>query len=148
MGQSALWWLVPPCPYNRPNTPLPQHLDAPDGKDYSFSEDEAELARENSPLTLVRAIQTFKKENDRWLIFVDQFEEIFTNCSNEQTRKNFIEALMQLNQNNDDSVRVVLAMRADFLEYFSAYPQLGIIANDNDIHLVTDMHPDELRNED
>lgn len=116
-----------------------------DGKDYSFSEDEAEPARENSPQTLVSAIQLLKQKNDRWLIFVDQFEEVFTNCSDEQTRENFIEALMQLSQNGDDSVRVVLAMRADFLEYFSAYPQLGIIANANDIHLVTDMHSDELR---
>lgn len=36
-------------------------------------------------------------------------------------------------------------MRADFLEQLSSYPKLGIIVNQNNLHLVTDMHPDELR---
>nr|RNJ71246.1 MAG: hypothetical protein EDM05_01160 [Leptolyngbya sp. IPPAS B-1204] len=116
-----------------------------DGKDYRFSEDEAEPARAANAQTVVNVIQSLKQDQDRWLIFIDQFEEIFTNCSDEQIRQSFIDALVQLNQNSDDSVRAVLAMRADFLEYFSSYPQLGMIANSNNIHLVTDMHRDELR---
>jgi WD40 repeat protein/energy-coupling factor transporter ATP-binding protein EcfA2 len=116
-----------------------------EGKDYYFSEDDAEIARVVDAQTLVDVIRAFKQDDDRWLIFIDQFEEIFTNCSDEEIRQSFIDALMQLHQDNDDSVRVALAMRADFLEYFSAYPQLGLIANNNNIHLVTDMHPDELR---
>ena len=35
-------------------------------------------------------------------------------------------------------------MRADFLEQLSSYPDLGKIVNENNLHLVTDMHPDEL----
>ena len=116
-----------------------------DDKDYSFTEDEAELARVSNPQTIVDVIQSLKQDNDRWLILIDQFEEIFTNCSDEQVRRDFIDSLVQLSQHSDESIRVILAMRADFLEYFSAYPQLGIIANNNNIHLVTAMHPDELR---
>ena len=116
-----------------------------EGKDYHFSEDDAEIACSIDSQTLVNVIQAFKQDDDRWLIFIDQFEEIFTNCSNEEIRQKFIDALMQLQQVTDDSVRIALAIRADFLEYFSVYPQLGMIANNNNIHLVTDMHPDELR---
>jgi hypothetical protein len=36
-------------------------------------------------------------------------------------------------------------MRSDFLEQFSFYPTLGTIANQSNIHLVTEMHLDELR---
>ena len=114
-------------------------------KDYSFSEETVEIALQRSSQTLVNVAQRLKQEDTRWLIFIDQFEEIFTNCTNEQLRLSFIEAIVQLNQTPDDSVRIVLAMRADFLEYFSAYPQLSGLANNNNIHLVTDMHPDELR---
>ncbi|MEM6450337.1 MAG: hypothetical protein AAF703_08495 [Cyanobacteria bacterium P01_D01_bin.105] len=114
-------------------------------KDYSFSESEAEIALKSHPHTLVEVIQSLKPKNTRWIIFIDQFEEIFTNCTDEQRRLNFIDSIVELNQVPEESVRVVLAMRADFLEYFSSYPQLGSLVNNNNIHLVTDMHPDELR---
>jgi WD40 repeat protein/energy-coupling factor transporter ATP-binding protein EcfA2 len=116
-----------------------------DDKDYQFSEAEAEIARNGDGQTLVNVVQTLKQSQNRWLFFIDQFEEIFTNCRNQQTRENFVNALGQLNQLQDDSVRTIIAMRADFLEYFSSFPQLGAIANSNNIHVITDMHPDELR---
>jgi hypothetical protein len=51
----------------------------------------------------------------------------------------------QVAKSGNSSVKIVLAMRADFLEQFSFYPDLGAIANQNNIHLVTEMFPDELR---
>ncbi|MEO0433950.1 MAG: hypothetical protein AAF151_19880 [Cyanobacteria bacterium J06656_5] len=119
-------------------------------QDYGFSEDEADIALSSNSETLVSVIQQLKQPEDRWLIFIDQFEEIFTNLDedNEEQvtlRETFINAVMAVYQLADEAVRVVLAMRADFLEYFSIYPHLGSLANDNNIHLITDMHPDELR---
>ncbi|MDJ0590990.1 MAG: ATP-binding protein, partial [Pleurocapsa sp. MO_226.B13] len=114
-------------------------------KDYSFSKTEAEIALKAKTDTLTELISTLRKDGEQWLIFVDQFEELFTICDNRDQRKNFIEGLVQVANSKDTSVRIVLAMRADFLEQLSSYPDLGVIANQNNIHLVTDMHPDELR---
>ncbi len=86
-----------------------------------------------------------KKEDERWLIFVDQFEELFTSCHDLDKRNNFIESIVRIANSGDNSVKIILAMRADFLEQLSSYPSLGAIVNKNTIHLVTDMHPDELR---
>jgi WD40 repeat protein len=114
-------------------------------KDYNFSKSEAEIALEGKADTLTKVISALKKEEERWLIFVDQFEELFTICDNPDKRKNFIEGLVQITKSTDPSVKIILAMRSDFLEQFSFYPDLGVIANQNNIHLVTEMYPDELR---
>ncbi|CCH98785.1 Peptidase C14, caspase catalytic subunit P20 [Microcystis aeruginosa PCC 9717] len=114
-------------------------------KDYHFSEAEVEIAREAKADTLTKVIDTLRKDGERWLIFVDQFEELFTICNDLDKRKNFIAGLVQVAKSGNSSVKIVLAMRADFLEQFSFYPDLGAIANQNNIHLVTEMFPDELR---
>ncbi|MFN6525412.1 NACHT and WD repeat domain-containing protein [Nostoc sp. ChiSLP03a] len=114
-------------------------------KDYSFSKSEVEIALEAKADTLTKVISTLKKEEERWLIFVDQFEELFTICDDADKRKNFISGLVQVAKSGNSSVKIVLAIRSDFLEQFSFYPDLGVIANQNNIHLVTEMYPDELR---
>ncbi len=114
-------------------------------KDYTFKESEAAIAREPKSDTMAKVIRQLKKEDERWLIFIDQFEELFTNCGDQEIRQNFINALVEVAEAKESTVRIVLGMRADFLEQFSAYPALGAILNQNNIHLVTEMHPDELR---
>lgn len=114
-------------------------------KDYSFSESQAEIARTAKPETLRQLIRNLKKEEERWLLFIDQFEELFTICDDLDKRNNFIEGLIQVANSQDKLLRIVLAIRSDFLEQFSFYPALGEIANQNNIHLVTEMYPDELQ---
>jgi hypothetical protein len=114
-------------------------------KDYNFSKAEAEIALEAKADTLTKVISTLKKDQERWLIFVDQFEELFTICDDLDKRKNFISGIVEVAKSGNSSVKIVLAMRSDFLEQFSFYPDLGAIANQNNIHLVTEMYPDELR---
>ena len=114
-------------------------------KDYNFSKAEAEIALDAQADTLTKVINTLRKNEERWLIFVDQFEELFTICDDPDKRKNFISGLVELAQSGNSSVKIILAMRSDFLEQFSFYSDLGAIANENDIHLVTEMYPDELR---
>jgi len=43
-----------------------------------------------------------------------------------------------------NSTKVILAMRADFLERLSPFPEVAKLVGKN-IDLVTDMHPDGLR---
>lgn len=114
-------------------------------KDYNFRESEAEIALEEKIDTLTKVINTLKKDDERWLIFIDQFEELFTSCDDSNKRNNFIEGLVKVAKSGNSSVKILLAMRSDFLEQFAVYSDLAIIANDNNIHLVTKMYPDELR---
>ncbi|QLE57848.1 tetratricopeptide repeat protein [Nostoc sp. TCL26-01] len=75
---------------------------------------------QNALNLLVKVVTTLKKNPDSvWLIFIDQFEEIFTRTS-EFERGLFIQSLSNLinhlKNSNDKSVKVVLAMRTDFLD--------------------------------
>ncbi|MBD2043917.1 NACHT and WD repeat domain-containing protein [Microcoleus sp. FACHB-672] len=109
-----------------------------------YKQAEAEIATKNDSESLIQVIKTLKNDQCQLLIFVDQFEEIFTLCHDLEKRQKFINRIVQFAESDDQSVKVVLAMRADFLNRFSPYPALGKIAEKN-IHIVTDMHTDELR---
>lgn len=54
------------------------------------------------------------------LYIVDQFEEIFTLCTNENKRRDFIETLLELSRNS----LIVLTMRADFWGECARYTDL------------------------
>ena len=97
-------------------------------------------AQPDAPGRLIRGLQ---QEGDQWLIFVDQFEEIFT-VSDEQLRTSFISALVKIAQDSTGSIKLVLAMRADFFDRFSPFPQFAKLIEKN-IAFVTDMQVDELR---
>ncbi|MBD2179179.1 PD40 domain-containing protein [Pseudanabaena sp. FACHB-1998] len=114
-------------------------------KDYQFSESDAQIVLNKKADSLQQLIERLKGSNERWLWFIDQFEEIFTNCGDETIRQNFIEAIVKIVKSGNGAIRIILGMRADFLEQFSFYPALGTILDKDNIHLVTEMHPDELR---
>ena len=113
-------------------------------KDYSFSASEAQIALEAKEDTLQQVINTLKKKEERWLIFIDQFEELFTVCKNEEKRKCFIASLMQVAAAKDDAVKLVFAMRADFLGQFTSRSEFRSI-NQNNYYVVHPMYSDELR---
>jgi energy-coupling factor transporter ATP-binding protein EcfA2 len=113
-------------------------------KDYEkFSRQDAEIALEAEPGTLNKVITKLRKGDERWLIFIDQFEEIFTICDADK-REKFISGLVHFIRSKNSFVKIVLAMRSDFLEQFSFYPDFAAIAQKN-IHLVSEMNPDQLR---
>jgi WD40 repeat protein len=116
-------------------------------KDYCFSESKVQFVLEGKsngkPDVFTQAVRQLKDKESEWLIFIDQFEELFTRCTSLEQRKNFIKSIAQIAEAEDRSVKIVLAMRADFVEQFSPYPQFGQIVQ-RQIHLVTDMPEDEL----
>ena len=109
-----------------------------------FSEEEVEFVLEEKSDTITKTTHLLKSKHPQWLIFIDQFEELFTICSNLETRRNFIEGIISIARNTDRSIKLILAMRSDFLEELSAYPQFARIAQNN-INLVADMQTEELR---
>jgi hypothetical protein len=108
-----------------------------------FSQAQTRELAEAKPETPAKLIQTLQRSGDQWLFFVDQFEEMFT-VGDEKLRASFIAALLQIARDPNSSAKLVLAMRADFLDRFSPFPEFAKILERN-IHLVADMHADELR---
>ena len=113
-----------------------------------YGQSKAEIAQPeaqtNQAETLVRVVESLKQDQ-QWLIFIDQFEELFT-----RTPKNecdlFVASLVRLIQayQQDHSLKLVLTMRADFLDRLSPYPELGLI-HDRHSRMLTDMSDGELK---
>lgn len=108
-----------------------------------YRQSETEFLLTGHPGGLLQAAQTLKQDDEEWLIFIDQFEEIFTLCSQGAIRQHFIEGLVLLGQSEVPGVDLVIAMRADFLDRLSAFPQLAGILQRSE--LITDLGDDELR---
>lgn len=65
-----------------------------------------------------------ESQSGRFLLVVDQFEELFTLCADERDRQRFIDLITQVVDLNDARLAVVITMRADFLEPCLRYPAL------------------------
>jgi WD40 repeat protein len=86
---------------------------------------------------LRRALRRLGRER-RGLLAVDQFEELFTACRDEEERADFVDALVRTD------ATVVIAVRADFYGRCAAYPELSRLVGANHV-LVGPMTRDELR---
>ena len=75
------------------------------------------------------------------LLVVDQFEEVFTLCRDEEERRAFVEALLEAAAQR---TRVVIALRADFYGHCATYPGL-VSALEEQQALVGPMSEEELR---
>lgn len=62
--------------------------------------------------------------DQKFLLVVDQFEEVFTVCANEVERQRFIELITQVTAIANSRLAVVTTMRADFLEPCLRYAAL------------------------
>lgn len=112
-----------------------------------YKQSEAEFAKDGKEDTLSQVVHRLKPPESKWLIFIDQFEELFT-LSDPEKRDCFITSLVQLSQEraNDPSVKIVATMRADFLDQLDPFPA-NLLADLTQQHrpLITQMQPDELR---
>ena len=79
----------------------------------------------------------------RVVLVVDQFEELFTACTDEHERSAFIDALAR-ERTDRQAGPVVLAIRADFYGRCAEYPALSDLLGANQL-LVGPMRRDELR---
>jgi WD40 repeat protein/class 3 adenylate cyclase len=78
------------------------------------------------------------------LLVVDQFEELFTTCTDDEERAAFVEVLTDAAERPDTQVSVVIAIRADYYGRCAAFPALAELLSANHV-LVGPMEPDELR---
>jgi tetratricopeptide (TPR) repeat protein len=80
---------------------------------------------------------------ERLVLLVDQFEEIFTLCSDELARRDFIANLLHASIAAGGRTIVVLSMRADFYPRCAAYADLAAALSHHQV-LVGPMTDDEL----
>ena len=80
----------------------------------------------------------------RLVLLVDQFEEIFTLCEDETTRKALFANLLYAATITGGQTIVLLTMRADFYGKCGPYPALATVMSDHQL-LVGPMTEDELR---
>lgn len=96
----------------------------------------------SSPDDFAATLSAACPHDRQWLLFVDQFEEIFTRCD-EQRRSQFLDGLERLAE-QPRPIRVILAMRADFMGHFGPYPKMARLVQ-RGLCLATDMQRCELR---
>ena len=80
------------------------------------------LAELNEPNGLLRVSkQILPGDDSTLLVFIDQFEELFSTVRSEDTRQRFLENLISVASDERSRVRVVTTIRADFLDRPLAY---------------------------
>jgi WD40 repeat protein/DNA-binding SARP family transcriptional activator len=82
--------------------------------------------------------------DERIVLAVDQFEEVFTVCRDDHERAAFIGSLVHAARDTRGRCVVVLSIRADHYERCGAYPELSSLLAANHV-LVTSMSHHELR---
>jgi WD40 repeat protein/class 3 adenylate cyclase len=101
----------------------------------------SQLAGTDLPL---RGVRGALREGQRVLLIVDQFEELFTACQDEDDRAAFVRALTEAAQDPGRSALVVIAIRADFYGRCAAYSELAGLLGANHV-LVGQMAAEEYR---
>lgn len=78
------------------------------------------------------------------LLFIDQFEEVFTQVRNEATRQRFLDLITATITAKDNNIRIIITMRADFYDRPLRYDAFGkLIQNRTEVILPLD--PTELK---
>ncbi|GAB4173015.1 MAG: hypothetical protein Fur006_02030 [Coleofasciculaceae cyanobacterium] len=70
-----------------------------------------------------------------YLLLIDQFEEVFTVCTDETERSRFIELITKLANIPDSPLAIVITMRADFIESCLRYPSLTQLIQSQAIYM-------------
>lgn len=84
-----------------------------------------------------------ERKDQRLVIFLDQFEEVFTQTNKEETRVLFFQMLTRVATIENGRVILLFAIRSDFISNCATYPQLNNLAQFKQIGA---MKPDELVN--
>lgn len=88
----------------------------------------ADSLQSGQPITDVLTIIGSKHPNYRLLLIADQFEELYSLCSDKKTRKLFLDCILAVissPQSDSSSIVLLIAMRADFLNEALEYPLLA-----------------------
>ena len=82
-------------------------------------------------------------KNQRLVLFIDQFEEVFTQISKEEERVAFLNLLTHAATVENGRVIILFSMRSDFVSNCATYPQLNALLNQQFVQIGA-MQPEEL----
>jgi len=77
-------------------------------------------------------------------LFVDQCEELFTLCHDEQERADFINTFVNIAKSPNNQITGIISLRADYYGHCSSYPEFSSLLSDNQM-LVGAMGQEDLR---
>ncbi|MEH2347171.1 MAG: caspase family protein [Nostoc sp.] len=78
---------------------------------------------------LVDILARQQQQNQPHLLFIDQFEEIFTLCQDDEERKTFIRLVAQEVKKGEGETRIILTIRGDFLNRCADYLEIITLIN-------------------
>lgn len=78
---------------------------------------------------LVDILARQQQQNQPHLLFIDQFEEIFTLCQDDEERKAFIRLIAQEVKKAEVETRIILTIRGDFLNRCADYREIITLIN-------------------
>lgn len=78
---------------------------------------------------LVDILARDREQNQPFVIFIDQFEEVFTLCEDEAERQGFIRLIAEEMNDSERKSRMIIALRGDFLSRCANYPDVLNLIN-------------------
>ncbi|MBK8784641.1 MAG: AAA family ATPase [Anaerolineales bacterium] len=84
-----------------------------------------------------------ENKNQRFVLFIDQFEEVFTQINNEEERFAFLNLLTHAATVESGRVIILFSMRSDFVSNCATYPQLNELLS-KQFRQIGAMQPEEL----
>jgi len=104
----------------------------------------ADLAQEPQALTLTARRLLAQNGKKRLMLVIDQFEETFTQCRQDDERKAFVENLLSAVEPGDSQpITILLTLRADFYAQLAVQDQLRELVSQNQ-EFIGAMSRDEL----
>jgi hypothetical protein len=125
LPQSDGWTICVLTPGSRPLTTLAAHLTTLFPNHQTIQSTLDHLIEDQRTLYLAVALSLVNKKNSRIVLVIDQFEEIFTLCNDEQERGQFLANLLYASSVPDGQCTMLLTMRADFLPKCAGFPDLA-----------------------
>ncbi|MCZ4409835.1 hypothetical protein O3Q51_13525 [Cryomorphaceae bacterium 1068] len=144
--ESPNWHIVSMKPGNDPLGNLSKSVS---GKFQSLDEDKTLTLIKRSSLGLVQAMRGIMESNERLLILVDQFEEVFrftTDASEDamQVYNHFVQTLVDTMRQRDIPIYLILTLRSDFLGDCVRFAGLPEAINDGH-YLVPRMREEQIK---
>lgn len=102
---------------------------------------------EKDPTILARLVKRLlgnSSSNNRLVLVIDQFEEVFTRAS-QYARETFLDALHYAVTVNRGQAMVIITLRADFFDRLSSYPAIAQLFENDNMVIAAEMSVENLR---
>lgn len=122
LPESHNWYIAEMVPNTRPLRELENLLLSIAGSGEAIIH---QVLTSGAPEALIAAANTILPQGAQLVLMIDQFEEAFTMVQDEKERARFLEMIRFAAIHPESRVRVIVTLRADFMDQPLAYPGFG-----------------------